>query len=1256
MNPELITLIINIIFISLLAFGFLLGLKGVKKATSSLCSFLVALVVILFLAGPVSRWVLNLVISGETIETKISDGVQSAFGDSIANSDVAQNLIKSIPVALVNIVVCILLILIIGTIFKIVGNIIYKLIFGKDDKKVVEEVEIVNDVPQMKKRTIKTKKHRLLGGFIGLIHGFLLAFVLFMPVIGIVNLVNEIAGTNEVSAEVTYINNYVLNQTEVCDEKIILLSSENGNTSFELKPAKELLKENLPEEFYSYAKALDNSILAKIGKVGNMAEVSLNIVARCEINGQTIKLGQEVRTLANAYDEFVDFATEAGTALGTTDINVIFNDIVENPNNYDFNKLYILCDHLFESNLVKALGNDVLKVVADSLVEQDKENVLLLRLQTAVKNYCANNYNLKDDVKAMLGTFEISAKSGLINACKTEPFDINNVTDILLNEKTDSKAQDEVLTQMSNKITSSNLLQKILIEATNYGSYYLQTIMNENIKFNNDEKVVLPVIDSAKDIRITSSDLTKVVSGGFKVYNNVIDELEFDAISKDFYVVFDYDLKSMLNIVGEELDTIVNMQLFKDTQLFTNICEAMSNSEYSKYLSFNEIPKGSNIKTQLSLVGDSINELKKSNIISILKNIDEANKNSSYDSIIDELDSKDENNVTLSTNILKPILSCSIFKNTIIFGLNETHTVIQNAMNGLVAGEDVVISPFNTSNIMSENNRNQILNIVNKIVAYAKDIEIEKLAGDSLIDTLIDSNLSSLGVAFDEIKNSNLFSKGEDGSAYNDIIKALSKSDLNKVLDFSITTEDNFTWSLELKNLQTTINDLNTIKIPTTEGEKGLVSFMLNGGDFNDAYDYINAINSRKVQPIFEIKLVKPLAVNIVNTINAKIKDFVGEDLGSSIKAITDINSVNIYRQAIEITDVISAAVEIDFNESDLDNIDKLKLNNLLAKLEINANNDGVFKASYNALLLKTANMINENIMSFVGNLAGSEIKLYTASQSVLNDSQSIINVLNVALDTVKTLKNSGFKDIDTDQLFVLINTLKMNSTIGSEIFKESYNAIMVYIVNEVNSQISSFVGSNLSTGIEQYNGKTSIGSKYNYVKELIECAVKAYKEIPEGKELQDISSESLGNLLDALDSLSYTRIAYNALNNKLANIVIEGINEITGSSIATISSVQNLNSQAQDIKDIIDISLVVAPSLKGKSLKIENLSSDDKSNMAKLLNALQTNGLKNDGVFKNTYNSIFEYVATQNGTTQEDILSTFGKDGIIDWNSFANS
>ena len=67
-----------------------------------------------------------------------------------------------------------------------------------------------------------------------------------------------------------------------------------------------------------------------------------------------------------------------------------------------------------------------------------------------------------------MGAFEISAKSGLVKAIQTQPFKVENLATVLLNEQTESRPKNEVLTNLTGKITSSNLLQKTEIKHADF--------------------------------------------------------------------------------------------------------------------------------------------------------------------------------------------------------------------------------------------------------------------------------------------------------------------------------------------------------------------------------------------------------------------------------------------------------------------------------------------------------------------------------------------------------------------------------------------------------------------------------------------------------------------------------------------------------------------------------------------------------------------------------------------------------------------
>ena len=1253
MNPELITLILNLVFGAFLLLGFLFGLKGLKKATTSLISFVVAMFVVLFLAMPVSNLVLNISMGEYTLHQTITNAISSALGETMMANEVVASIVNGIPVMLVSIVVCIVLILVIGLICKLIASLIYRLIFGKNKERVVEEVQLINGTPQMTKKTVKAKKHRLLGGLVGFVHGFLLAIVTFMPIIGLVNIVNDVAGTNQVQAEVIdyeSAHKYIL--TPMND------SSQEGG-SLQLKTSQQLLQENLPKEFYDYAKAIDNSFLAKIGKIGNMSETTLNIIAKCDINGHTIKLGEEIRIIVGVYDEFVQFATEASNVLGTNDLNAIFNDIIENPNNYNFEQLYTLCDDLFKSNLINAMGNDGLLLVCNLMAEQNTNvdmQPIYTHLQTAFQNYKACGYNIKDDLKTVLQVFELSAKSGLLKQVFTEPFDIDNVANVLLNEADANKTRHQNLKDLTSKIASSNLLQKLVIEATNYGSTYLEDFLNQNVTFDNEESVVLPNIDGAQDIRVTGTELSNILRDGYSLYNEYRN-IDMDLIKEDVLNIFDYDVKAIVNAIGVELNNIATISLFEDTGIFANICEAMSNSEYSKYLSFEELPKQNNISSQFANIATALDEIKRADIVKYIEQYRDTQETEQLDFIVDALAVKDASTKTLATRIFEPVLSCSILKNTLSYALDFANDTVENVLVNMTEKEEVTVSEFNTSNLMTTEGNAELLSIINNFVDYVKDVNISTLiqsgenSADEMLDAILASDLTKLGVAMDSIKVSKLFSSnGTDNGAYKDIMLALNDSQFGEVIDFNVATTPSFSWQTELTLLDTTIDTLNTIKVDGV----GLVTYMLKNGDFNAVYDALkleeNKTKVQSIKPLFEISLTKPVALTVVNSINGMIKDFVGETLGAQIVEIQA--DVDLKLQAQLITNVIQNALEIDFNETELDNIDDEKLDNLLNALKANANANGVFTNAYNALLLKVADMINQNVQTFVGD-SGSQITRITAISNALPDSNGITTVLKTAIQTLKTLKGKSFKELSSTDLFNLIDAFKNNQNVIGGAFANTYNSLLLYIVNTINTEISTYVDTPLNEQIVIYAGTTNVTSKYNLIKEVAERGIDAFASIPEGKELKDIESAKLTALLDALSFLTYTQPAYNALNNKLANTVIESINELTGDSVAIITQVQDLSQQANDIITIVDISLKLIPLLDASGLKLEFMSAEVRVGVAGFMNVMQANSFKTNSVFKASYDSLVNKVATENGVTSDFIYQNFATNGIIDWNAF---
>ena len=1115
MKPEMITLILNVILITFLGFGFLFGLRGIKKATSSLVSFLITIIVVLVLGPIVSNLVLNISISGTTINGYIIKAVNDMLGEEMASSSAVQDVVKNIPIIVANIVVTILLILVLGFIMKIIGAIVYRIIFGKDKVKEVEECKIVNGSPQMVKRTVKPKKHRLLGGIVGTVHGALLLFILLFPIIGLVNIFSDVAGMNEASA------------------------SAEASQSFKIQTSKELLNEYVPDEAFEYVSAINDSVLCKVSKFGGIGEMSLNIVAKCELNGETIRLGEEIRTFINAYDTFVDFALSSQPNLTSMTVDQIIDDMAENPNSYKFDKLSLTVDTLFESKLIKALGNDALKLVAEKLEEQGSRTSqakLFSHVKTAIDNYASADNSLKNDFKAFVGVLETTAKSGLLKEIRREQIDISNIKAILLNEENtaENTPKNKVLNELTSHITSSQLLQKFTLEATNMILDSSEKYINDNILSAGETPVELSYIDSSRDVRVSSLELNDIIIYGLDIYD-IVNDIEATDFDNDFYVIFDNDVVNLVKLLGKELQVGLNLQIIRDTGVLDGLAYAMTKTDYNKYIDFMELKNCNNISSQFDSLSISLKEILDANIISTLRTMDDENKDASLEQVIDRLATLKESK-TYANRIINPILTCTIFKNLFEYGLSEANDVLAEKLK--LYDENVELSEFNTNALFTDAGNQELLNIVDNLVLFIKDINLEDLKdADNMKDSIINGNLTQLGKVLKSISDATLFTKkhNTEKGVYLDMIDVFKNSAFGEVFYFDAINETGFAWDSQLQQVSNLIDGLNTIQI---DGEN-FVMYLMNGGDYSVILDTITSADVQKIKPMFEISIIRPIGTKVVNEINSKFKDFVGATLGANIIEIS--NATSLSSQAQQITDLIASALDLDFDNTDLDTINKDTINNILDKLSANSQaTNGVFKESYNAFLLKTAEMINVNIKNVVGDSAGKNIVTNVALQDILDEEETIRDLLDDIMGLSSEYSSIDLKELDSRKLNRFTGSFDVETPKCKALFNPTHNALLVYTINNINSTIYDSVGAANFPDFVEYDGDINLLSRMGAIQDILTSACEAYSSLENGEGLEAIEgTDELQAMYDALESTPFTSSAKDAIVEYITSMLM---------------------------------------------------------------------------------------------------------------------
>lgn len=1059
MNPELITLIFNILLGAFVVLGFLFGLRGIKKSTYNFVVFLIKTIVVFILTPVFSKIALGISISGKTIEFHIYDTIVDAMGPEMASSSFMSALIEALPIMIVNIAVFIALYIALAIVFKIIAVIVYKIMFRKDKQKVVEKVEIVNGTPQMVKNTVNKKKHRLWGGLVGAAHGFLFILILLFPVVGLANIFNDVSGVSKVQAETETV------QIQYFDE---------------------LLRDNLPKEVVNYAKALDNSIIFKIGKVGGLAETSFNLVAKSNINGKSVSLGKEIRSFANAYNAMVSFTRSSNSILTDYSLEAIYNNLLNNPNDFDFEMLYNAIDKLFDSSIIEATGNDALKFIADMLVEnaQDAQSLkLMTHIKTAIYAYANAGNSLKDDFKAMVSLFETSAKSGLLKILDQENITLSDVKPILLNEANaeQNKPENEVLNKLTQGVTNSKLFQKILIELTNYGLEELEVEIGK-LQLNGTEPVSIKEIDSSKNYELTSNELSKIFVD-FIALSEEIELIDEDAVQEDPFNIFDIGIESIIKKVGNILNDIVSLSMLKNSGVFASICEEMARTEYNTYISF-ETLKGSNVvSAQFNNLAEAVAAIKDSGIISeirYIKNIDDGADR--IKSIIAKL-AEQTNGTTMAQKIVEPLLKCDIFKNAIVYGLEEANKYVEAEL--IKINPNASLNAFNTENLLTEEENVKLVNLINNLVQFADGVTLSKILTSEFIDELldIDAKIVNLGNALDAIQQSNLFADydGKDG-VYKNIMNALAEFEtFSDFFDFEAATSSEFSWSSRTGVLNELKKDLDSVTILDDGKEVKLLKYILTFGDYNKLIDglYGKEVNLTK---LFEIDILKPTAVKVINLINSAIKDYIDQNveneenkLGTNIIPID--KTANIKDQAASINNVINKALKLDFSGTHEVNgkLELERLCDLLDALEENAENNGVFKEAYNALLLKMTNEINLSIKNFIDdNDITEDIIMLTPEQNVSEFKEDIINIIKASSNfNVDDLNNIANIDKTAKQdLNELLDCIKTASNKENSPFANTYNALLVGCVNAINSYIQEITA--------------KAGSKITYITEKI--------------------------------------------------------------------------------------------------------------------------------------------------------------------------
>lgn len=945
MTKEMILLVLNLVLVGFLLLGFLFGLKGLKKSSIRLACFLVGVFIALIITSLVSKAIMQINITYEGTKMSIENFILTKINevpeiaDVTSKSATVKDLIAKFPVMIGNIFVFVIL----TYVLSFLSWIVY-LVFARVINKGYKE---------RKKQGVKVKKHRLLGGLVGSVQALILVCLTFLPVCGFAGIIHEIQNTAQAEE---------VSQTEQ-------------------SASAKLLNENLPKEVTIIVDAYNGSILSKVGNVFGMGDRMFNNIASISVDGNRIALRDEILNLSKVYDN-VSFLMDMDT--NTIDLSKM-----------DYDKLINAIDYIFSSNLLKTVVPDFFDYLCDQALSSDtvKNDADLTAtinvLKTELKEDNKLVENLKTELNCVLNTMKTLKDAKVFDEISTGEnaqftrTNLINILDILYgnNKKIFNNVIDECF--------NSKILNRSLLYGLNQGVKQLEEKIQDLVK---DETISINKLDlTDKTLAIKKAEV-KSLLGSLLDIGNEVKNFDFDGVSDDIRTVSTLKLGDITKNLGQMMNAVQNMSVFKDSDIYNQILTALDKTKYNKYINF-AVLKGNNIWiTETQNMAQTLDKLLESKILDENISLNDKSYSVSNENLTKIFTKLAQTSLingqeeTLLTQILQPIYDSKMFEKVIDLGFEKLSDYVQDFGNEI--DKDTQIGKLNLNNIHTEQEKTKIFNFLNSIVNYAKDLDITKFKEDKL-NTLVDTDLSKLGECLDNLRATSMFSDYTNDNdeqvlgVYSQLADALNKK-YGDNINFAITKESTFSYKDEFANIQGSVQKMidEENDITLDNGTKQhLFNYLLS--DDRDMEVVMKQVGTDKLTEIFtpllESKLLRPLAVQVVNEINKQVKDLVGS-YGDKINVdinVEDLTDEEI-EQVVEIMTNISTIIdEIDKITNAEDNYDLETLvkgekaeqvAGILNSLQENANNNGVFTETYNAMkdYITNDKNVGEDIKSLI--------------------------------------------------------------------------------------------------------------------------------------------------------------------------------------------------------------------------------------------------------------------------------------------------
>ncbi|MDD4110540.1 MAG: hypothetical protein PHS54_03190 [Clostridia bacterium] len=694
----IITIVIYSLFFLSLLVGAFWGLgRGLKKSTLRLATLVGFLIIAGIITPLISSALLTIDLSflhidiGGNVVTTIPNLIDTALAEipqyeQLSALPSVMTFVEGLPIAALNIIVFMLLIFVMQFISWIAFIILSKTTLKETKleklikkQKKLEKLNAKKPIdPKQKKPVplVAPKRRRMLGALVGMVQGFILIFLVLMPITSLMGSFAEIAAVPEG------------------------VVAEEGGDGFDgdllNETTGDLIRNALGEETFGYFQTYNNAIPTKLLNLLGFNNVIFDSLTSINVNGQGIALRRDAVHMTKIFNEIVEIKNEI-------DLNDSWSEL-------NFDGARRIVNVLFDTGVVKAFAEDMMPFAIDMIEdnntfdEMEYGNEIYNGIQTIIDEYEANETGfingLKNDVIVLVDIAEYIFESGIFDEIMSANENYEEYISIV--EEDDY----ELLTNITDKIFNSFMFRVL----TSTGLNILLEIGTEELS-NDGIEINLGTTDYDEiDWDLVKESFGDFITNGLEIFSildtyGIIENFENpETLAEE---ISSSDITSIMSFLGQEIDLLKDFPLFEGQTAtpFTGVVDWAA-AEFPDFIDEDAILDLTSWEDELENLSSSIVMFKESGVLSYIINAEDVDFEIVIDMLMTPVNEESTANSYL-IEILNPLVNFSLSKKVIVYGLNELNVMLGDMM-------EITMTEFDYETFPDDQNED-IVNVMESI-------------------------------------------------------------------------------------------------------------------------------------------------------------------------------------------------------------------------------------------------------------------------------------------------------------------------------------------------------------------------------------------------------------------------------------------------------------------------------------------------------------------------------------------------------------